>query len=384
MTISQTVRTASVLGVCAVFVSGCGSGTSEPRQVPVGPTAPSNPGGGGSVTLTAPAPISPVNGEQLPTLRPTLTVQNTTSSNQSGTRTYEFQISDRTDFSLGSSLTSSFIVAVSQTGVPEGSDGRTSFTAGQELQPATRMYWRARAVQGSTSSDWTSAAMFRTKLVGYNRPGELYDPLIHSESIGAITGAHTWIPGKGLRLDTERSYVRYQLGEAISSNGEFSVEVEGLHRDGPNHKLKIFSMNDRDGDISFSDMGMSTMYRGVDGNPANCIAFKAVFGNQSRIAEPDRTQRNAAITSLDPSRTYFWKATWGSNFRLVVLDGGVNGNSIYDLAISEGGTLRGAFAWLGSTQAQAGTDAGTFPGATYRNLWIGNKPRPATLGNALD
>jgi hypothetical protein len=383
MTIFRTLRAASVLGVCVSFISGCGSGSSDPRQVPVGPTQPSNPGGGGSVTLTTPAPISPVNGEQLSTLRPTLTVQNTASSSQSGTRTYEFQISDGIDFSLGSSLTSSFLVAVSQTGVPEGSDGRTSFTAGQELQPATRMYWRARAVQGSTSSDWTSPAMFKTKLVGYNRPGELYDPLIHSESIGRVEGTHTWIPGKGLRLDTERSYVRYQLGEAMTT-GEFSVEVEGLQPNGPNHKLKIFSMNDRDGDISFSDMGMSTMYRGVDGNPANCIAFKAVFGSQSRIAEPDRSQRNAAITMLVPSRTYFWKATWGSDFRLVVLDGGVNGNSIYNLAISEGGTLRGSYAWLGSSQAVSGTDAGTFPGATYRNLWISNKPRPATLGNALD
>ncbi len=226
--------------------------------------------------------------------------------------------------------------------------------------------------------------MFRTRLVGYNRPGELYDPLIHGESIGDVRGSHTWIPGKGLRLDTERSFVRYQLGETITSGGEFSVEVEGLHPNGPNHKLKIFSMNDREDDISFSNMGMSTMYRGVNGNPANCIAFKAVFGSQNRIAEPDRSQRNAAIRSLDPSRTYFWKATWGSNFHLVVLDGGVNGNPIYDLAISEGGTLRGSYAWLGSTQAQFATDAGTFPGATYRNLWIGNKPRPATLGNALD
>ena len=173
MTISQVLRLASVLGVYASFISGCGSGSSDPRQVPVGPTAPSNPGGGGSVTLSTPAPVSPVNGEQLSTLRPTLTVLNTTSSSQGGTRMYEFQISDGADFSLGSSLTSSFLVAVSQTGVPEGSDGRTSFTAGQELQPATRMYWRARAVQGSTSSDWTSPAMFKTKFVGYNRPGKL-------------------------------------------------------------------------------------------------------------------------------------------------------------------------------------------------------------------
>ena len=290
MTTLRLQRLLPAMILASAFAAACGGGTSEPRQVPVGPTAPSGPSGGsGTVTLSTPAPVSPVNGEQLSTLRPTLTVQNATSSNQSGTRTYEFQVSDNTDFSIGASLTASFLVSVSQTGVAEGGDGRTSFTVPNDLQPATRMYWRARVVQGtSTSSEWTSAAMFKTKLVGYNRPGELYDPLIHSESIGAISGSHTWIPGKGLRLDTERSYVRYQLGEAISSGGEFSVEVEGLHPNGPNHKLKIFSMNDKDGDISFSDMGMSTMYRGVDGNPPNCIAFKAVFGSQSRIAEPNR------------------------------------------------------------------------------------------------
>ena len=375
---------ASFVLVLALTVTACGSGVSDPRQVAVGPTAPTGSGGGsGSVTLSTPAPVSPVNGEQLSTLRPTLTVQNTTSSQQSGARTYEFQVSDRTDFSLGASLTASFLVAVNQSGVAEGPDGRTTFTVPSELQPTTRMYWRARAVQGTSTSSWSEPATFRTKLVGYSRPGELYDPLVHSESIGLVQGAHTWISGKGLRLDTENSYVRYQLGEALT-NGEFSVEVEGLHPNGPDHKLKIFSMNDRDGDISFSDMGMSTMYRGVDGNPPNCIAFKAVFGSQNRIAEPVRSQREAGIRSLDPSRTYFWQATWGSDFRLVVLDGGVNGNPIYDLALSAGGTLRGAYAWLGSTQSASGTDAGTFPGATYRHLWIGNRPRPSTLGNALD
>jgi hypothetical protein len=326
--------------------------------------------------------VSPVNGEQLATLRPTLTVQNVTSS-VTGTRTYEFQVSDNTGFTIGSSLTASFLVSINQTGVAEGGDGRTSFTVPSDLQPTTRMYWRARAVQGTSQSSWSDAAMFRTKLVGYSRPGELYDPLIHGETIGTVDGAHTWIAGKGIRLDTERSYVRYQLAEAMT-NGEFSVEVEGLHPDGPNHKLKIFSMNDRDGDPSFSDMGMSTMYRGIAGNPPNAIAFKAVFGSQSRIAEPDRGERNAGIRSLDPSRIYFWQATWGSDFRLVVLDGGMNGNSIYDLALSAGGTLRGTHAWLGSNQATFGTDAGTFPGATFKNLFIGTRSRPTTLGNALD
>jgi len=366
-----------------VGASACGSGTSESRQVPVGPTGPSP--SGGAVTLTAPVAVSPANNEQLSTLRPTLTVQNGTSTAQ-GSRTYEFQVSDRADFSLGASLTASFLVSISQAGVVEGGDGRTSYQVGQELQPTTRMYWRARAIQGSSMSPWSEMATFRTKLVGYSRPGELYDPLIHLESIGTIVGAHSFIAGKGIRLETENSYVRYQLPEVIT-NGEFSVEVDGLHPNGPDHKLKIFSMSDSTGDLTNSNYQMATMYRGINGNPDNCIAFKTVFGSQSRILEPDRTKRLASVFLLDPARTYFWKATWGGDFRLVVADGGLNGNVIYDYGItSPGGSYQPqpTFAYLGSNQSVFGSDAGTFPGATFRNLWIGNKPRPTTLGNALD
>src|SRR5688500_16950989 len=303
------MRLASAVLLLSISGIACGSGSSAPREVPVGPTAPSGPSG--TVTLTTPAPVSPVNNEQLSTLRPTLTVQNATAS-ASGTRTYEFQVSDRTDFSIGASLTASFLVFVNQTGVAEG-DGRTSFVVPQDLQPATRMYWRSRVVQGSSASSWSEPATFRTKLVGYSRPGELYDPLIHGETIGTVFGAHTWVAGKGIRLETQTSFVRYQLAEALA-NGEFSVEVEGLHPDGPDHKLKIFSMNDRDADPSFSNNYMSTMYRGINGNPPNCISFKAVSNSQARIAEPDRGERNASVRMLDPSRTYFWKANWGRVF----------------------------------------------------------------------
>jgi len=69
-----------------------------------------------------------------------------------------------------------------------------------------------------------------------------------------------------------------------------------------------------------------------------------------------------------------------------VAEGGINGNSIYNLGLSAAGRSYRppqAYAYLGSNQAEFGSDAGTFPGATYRNVWIGNKPRPATLGNAL-
>jgi hypothetical protein len=84
----------------AILASACGSGTGESRQVPNNPAGPSGGGNTGPVTLTAPSAVSPVNGEQLATLRPTLTVQNGTSSAQGGTRTYQFQVSDAADFSL--------------------------------------------------------------------------------------------------------------------------------------------------------------------------------------------------------------------------------------------------------------------------------------------
>jgi hypothetical protein len=380
MTTHFQTRTLPGLILLSMVVSACGSGISPTRQVPIGPTEPTGPSG--SVTLSTPTAVSPVNGEQLGTLRPTLTVQNVTSS-AAGTRTYEFQVSDNAGFTLGSSLTTSFLVSVNQTGVTEGGDGRTSLTVSQDLQPTTRMFWRARAVQGSSTSSWSEPAMFRTKLMGYSRPGELYDPLVHGETIGQVFGSHTWVTGKGIRLNTQSSFVLYQLSEAMT-NGEFSVEVEGLHPNGPNHKLKIFSMNNSSADPSFSDHYMATMYRGLEGNPPNCIAFKAVFGSQSRIAEPVSPERNASIRTLDPARTYFWKATWGSEFRLLVLDGGITGNSIYEMSKSVGGTLRGTHAWLGSNQALTGSDAGTFPGATYKNLFIGTRSRPTTLGNALD
>src|SRR5262245_5603901 len=79
-----------VLMVC-VGVEACGSkGARTPAPTQPTPTTV-------SPTLPAPRLDSPINVAQLATLRPTLIVSNG-SSNQSGSRTYEFQISDRSDF----------------------------------------------------------------------------------------------------------------------------------------------------------------------------------------------------------------------------------------------------------------------------------------------
>ena len=137
------MKTSRVLavGLCVVTAS---AGTTA---APASPT----PGAG---TVTAPTATSPNDQAQLASLRPTLTVTNSPAGG-TGTRTYEFQVSDKNDFSSTSSP-GSFPVLARQTGIPEGS-GTTSYTPDFDLQPATRLFWRARVVQGTSVSDWTAA-----------------------------------------------------------------------------------------------------------------------------------------------------------------------------------------------------------------------------------
>ena len=91
---------------------------------------------------------------------------------------------------------------------------------------------------------------------------------------------------------------------------------------------------------------------------------------------------------LDPSRTYFWQGIWNArSFRLVVREGGIGGSVLYDYTMNASGSTAFApsphYAFLGTQYEKYVADTGTFPGMTIRNVWLGNKPRPATLGSAL-
>jgi hypothetical protein len=386
MTLEFATRQLGGVILSALFASACGSGLSEGTRVPLdGSGSPTGPSGSGPVTLSTPAPVSPVNGVQLSTLRPTLIVENVTSSQQTGTRTYQFQISDRTDFSLaGPALAASFAVSVDQTGVAEGGAGRTTFEVPSDLQPTTRMYWRARVVQGSSSSDWSAPATFRTKLVGYSRPGELYDPLIHGETIGTVIGSVTFIEGKGVQLNNQNSYVRYQLPQTLT-DGEFSVLAENLAPGAAGSKFKIFSMQSGTGNLLDNPYMANVQYRGaLDGNPDNSISFKTLFGSfsDSRKFEPDRGNR--LVRLLDPSKAYFWKWTWGSEVRLLVQEG-IGGATVYNYGLPTAGSYAPSphFAFLGASIATS-IEEGSRPGVIISHVWIGNRPRPDSLGSALE
>ena len=354
--------------LCGTVLAACGS------KSPAAPTV-------SVATKLSPALESPADGAAAGTFRPTLVVRNST-SDQTGAKVYEFQIADKSDFSS---------LVVRQPGVPEDGSGTTSFTPDFDLQTTTRMYWRTRVTQGTTVSDWSATRNFTTPVMGYNRPGELYDPLVYGTTVGLPVGSTTFIPGKGIRLNDGNSWVQYQLPQSLST-GEFSMEIEGLHPNGPGPKLKVFSMSDGTGDVYRSNYLLVAQYRGSNGNPDNCIAFKALLGDPFYKLEPDLGARIAGIVNLDPNTGYFWKGTWGNFFHLLVQDG-VDGRTLYDhgVLLSDIGVSANAatynpsphFAYLGANNGPFKEEDGSFPGAIYRNVWISNKPRPVSLGSAL-
>ncbi len=341
-----------------------------------------------NANLGAPGLDAPANDEQLDTLRPTLTVKNST-SDQTGTRTYEFQISDNSGFTASTPGVPGFASTVGKTNVAEGTGGKTSFALDVDLQPTTLFYWRARSVQGTVTSAWSPTGTFRSKLVGFLRAGELYDPLIHGETVGDRIGSTTFIPGKGIQLNTGTSYVRYQLPQTITS-GEFSMDIEGLRGNAPGDKAKVMGMQEGPdaGDFITNRYRVDIQYRGTGGSPPNAITFRALYGSGSDLSlrfEPDTATRYASVFLLNPATTYHWKTTWGPEFRVVVRDGGINGTTIYNVGMGTRGSYapNPHLAYLGAPTGRSGTESASIAGTIYRNVWLSNRPRPATLGSAL-
>lgn len=361
----------------ATASAGCGADKA--------PTTPTQ----AVANVTAPALDSPANDEQLDNLRPTLTVRNAT-SDQTGTRMYDFQISDNTAFTA--STTSNivgFAATVGKVGVVEGSGGKTSFTPDTDLQPTTLFYWRARAVQGTSTGPWSATGTFRSKLVGFNRAGELYDPLIHGETVGERVGSTTLIPGKGLQVNNGQSWVKYLLPQTVSA-GEFSMDVEGLRANNPGaDKSKVFGMQEGQDDFITNRYRVDIQYRGTVGFPPNSITFRALYGDSGDLNvryEPPTEVRLSSVFLLNPSTTYHWKFTWGSRIDLVVREGGITGSTLYSygMASPEGRYQANPhYAYLGAPVGRSGGESASIANAIYRNVWLSSRPRPASLGSAL-
>ena len=393
------VKIPLLLSVCVLAMTvSCGSKSTTPTQ-PSGSTGGTATPGPVTPSAAAPSLDAPSADQQLTTLRPTLSVRNGTAS-QTGAKTYDFQISTKSDFSAETGPTSAYYgIALTKTAVAEGTS-TTAFPVDQDLQPATRFYWRARWVQGSTTGEWSATNTFRTQIAGYNRLGELYDPLVNGATLAELLFKRTaFIAGKGLRIDDSDSYARYKLQQTIT-NGEFSLDIEGISNapvseNTDTAKLKIMSMHDSIFDHYQSSYLMNVQYRGFNGNPPHAIAFKMLLGedDDDHKLEPDLGTRTASIRALNAANTYHWKATWGGGVRVQVFDGGVGGvngsgsgvggGQIYDYGKTAPFLYapNPHYAYLGVNNS--GSETGSWPMAVYRNVWLASRGRPVSLGSAM-
>jgi hypothetical protein len=256
-----------------------------------------------------------------------------------------------------------------------------SFKVTAVLDFKKRYTWHARAEYHGAVGPWSSTASFVSPEGGYIRGNEVFDPLVNVKTVGEAMGAVTFLPGEGVRLDTAASFVRYVIPQTITA-GEFSMEVKGLRANAPGNKTKVFGMQQGFGDFITDPYRVDIQYRGAAGSPPNAITFRALYGSATKLSlryEPDTATRYASVYLLDPNTTYYWKATWGSEFRVIVKEGGINGNAIYNVGVpTPNGTYSPSphVAYLGAPVGRSGDESASIAGATYRNVWISARPRP--------
>jgi hypothetical protein len=104
-----------------------------------------------SPVLNPPSPIAPVNNERVADRRPTLRIRNSQKNDAVGGVSYHFMIA----------RDQAFVQVVASAMINEA-NGDTTWTADRDLDYNLTHFWRVRATDGETTSDWTGAQTFRS------------------------------------------------------------------------------------------------------------------------------------------------------------------------------------------------------------------------------
>lgn len=365
----MTLKVRSVLAaVCAATAMSCG----KDAQTPVSPSqaspqttlAAGAAADGSTLKVTAPVPQSPVNNAR-PADSDSIVLVATNSAAKFASNVaafYHFQVYDANGANV-----------VDAANVSAGV-GSTSYKVTTPLNGDATYSWRVRVEAGGGVGPWSTTNTFIAPVNdGFNRPGQLYDPLIDGKTVGGITGPVQFIPGVGLKFNSQLSSVRYQLQSTITE-GEFSMLVTGLETNTEGDKTKMFSMAQGDGDVVTNDRRMTVEKRG---DPAGEVAWRFItHDDQIDTVGPERLTVN-----FDPSHTYFWQATWRANrFRLLIQDGGAGGRTIYDISKGFAGRAYDPtphIAYLGMPPGRSGESGASVDNVVYRQVWLSSSARPA-------
>ena len=357
-----TIAAAAV--VCAVGVAvGCGRNAQAPASPSALPQEGSEAAADGvSLKATAPTPQSPINNAKPNTPNVVLVIGNATLKYTSGLPLqYRFEVYDASGN------------RVHQSSAVSAGNGTTSYEIPIFLEADKPYRWQARAEYSGMTGPWSAQATFiAPQTGGYIRGNELYDPLINGKTVGLTVGPTTFTP-QGIMLNELESHVEYELGETLIE-GEFSILVTNMPANTKGGKTKLFSMAQGYSDIITNDRRFTIEKRG---DPPGIIAWRVITHDDQIDTEgPERAYYNFL-----GDQTYFWEATWRDNyFNLLIKEGGVNGNVIYDYGKGWDGRPYDPnphVVYLGAPIGRSGADGASVKGAVIRQVWVSSRPRPA-------
>ena len=112
------------------------------------------------------------------------------------------------------------------------------------------------------------------------------------------------------------------------------------------------------------------------GDPAGIIAWRFITHDDQVDAEGAERR----FYDFQESHTYYWQASWNSEFRLLIKDNGFAGNTIYNL----GKNFKGRpydptphVLFIGAPVGRSGETAASVDRAVIRQVWVSPRARPA-------
>jgi len=360
--VKVSVPLLALLATAMACSSHSSSPTTPTADPAIGATAAASDGS--TLKVSAPGLVSPVGGVQLTDANATLRINAVNGKYGSTTLAFNYRYQVMTN---------------SGTVIEEKTSAATSFTTTAQFDVKTTYKWRARAEYQGAFGPWSNTETFVSldKVNGYIRGNELYDPMTEGKTIGAIFGSVTWHGAQGVEMDSESSYIQYQLQNFLAA-GEMSALITNVGVVSPNEdpKDRIFSM--REGDAAIND----NIYRmTVDKRGNGAIAWRFLSGQNCGGCYIETTGGERQVYPFHESLTYFVKATWGhGSFNVQFREGGVNGNVIYDFGKQYDREYTPAPHMVFAGSPYQGGDRGdpaTIEGMIIRQLWVSGNPRPS-------
>lgn len=348
--------------VALALAVACSQQGTPSSSAPTAPSAADLGPGGSTLKVPAPALQSPANGVTVTnTSNVPLVSGNVAGANIAFPVTLEFEVRNA----------AGTVVATSK--VLQASGATTTYTLPITLAVSATYTWRSRGTFGTAFGPWSATFTFRAPDVqaSYIRGNEIFDQLTDGKTVGTVEGPVQWIPGVGVKLLAQTSYIRYILPTTLTE-GTFSMMVTGVDESNPGDKSKIMSMQENGGDITANDYRMTAELRGRNYVTPGAVQARIITGDAEDEEHIHDTPRQ--VVDFNDEDWFFWRCTWrNGSFTLEVRRTSPTGQIMYTATV---GTSDRAYRpvphvlYIGAPAGRAGAIDATAAGMVVKNLWV--------------